>query len=473
MDSYLSDYSPAKRIPVDSTLLKAPGHDSRHNILHKLNDDCLNMIFEHLTFVDDLYTVSNVCRRFEHIVLNLAKRRYIRHPFVLPGYFNQSSEPVSLQHTESYLLRFASCIRSIIINSLDVNSTLAMIAMHCPHVEELEFTNFAHVDASTWIDFLPLLQRLRKLSTSIVPFILFKKSMPILNELKTLHVHLSDQSMDAIMDVQCPCLVELSLAFGEVSTETFSRFLLETNSIKVLKLSNCKIAPTILNAIPACLPLVQKVSFESIQFTSTEEWPAISWANLSCLKELELVNVNEQSLQAFPFESLAERDVHVECLRLEHIRSMPSHTFDDIWRIKSLTHIELIDCQPAITDEHLMQIATELPCLQKIRVQSDYVSIAGIRRITHFIRRATFDALVVEGKKRSRCPAIEMDDCDEIAQALGKRISVELLVRDLVSVNYEETELISRGNLLLQMILRRRKSSEIGGIARIGKNSKT
>lgn len=155
---------------VNDEWIMAPVEDSPQNIINALNDDCLLHIFTELS-VRDLYTVANVCQRFESIA---------KHAFRIK-YSQQGRSPmtdlyeggiITLFQIELFLQTFGTEIRTFSVSKykekLNIDILLRMCVEWCPKIEVLSLA--ADWSACLKKSMSGLMPRLKKLTFDVYHF---------------------------------------------------------------------------------------------------------------------------------------------------------------------------------------------------------------------------------------------------------------------------------------------------------------
>lgn len=340
--------------------LQPPEQDSQKHILNILNDDCLREIFHKFQHYSSLFTVANVCVRFNEIAKGIFASEYGHKKILL-------SEIESMKQKESLLSDFGFSIKSLVVLDFDLYEKrspsiyLKMINRYCKNLTALEFTfDIMNMDNQTLIEINPLLSRLTSLSLtgdwseSSVPFVDF---IPACSQLETLKLSSLNPVGFTLPNIQLPKLTEFN--------------------------SFCHI-----------------FGFNSFHYVPTSEVPIEAF--LACNKQLKSVEIRPYSIGPNTVLNLLElrvlkisRDVLpiiqaivVNNVPIEHLElrktGITDYVIDSISKIKSISNL-LLDAYHGESDNYLIQLAKGLPNLKQLGITQSTLNLITIDNVNRML----------------------------------------------------------------------------------------
>lgn len=278
--------------------------DSPTNILNLLDDDCLRLIFEKVKHLSDIYSITNVCMRFNRIAKQIFATKINQECIDLIDLVPENE--VTLLQIEDFLCDFGSSVLSIQIkdqhykNILDPsNILLKTINKYCKNLEKLELTA-SSVKNATMSQITSLFQHLKylriDLSTSI--FEQFKNCLLHCTQLHTLDISGQNASQSSLPAVTLPKLIDFHISNPGILYDEFLAHNPQIEKLDVIYSTNvCKL---IVNKMSNIRTLT--LDCENNNFTET------NGIYLKELKHLEIgIAIQIESLtNIFPLKNITE-----------------------------------------------------------------------------------------------------------------------------------------------------------------------
>lgn len=424
LPTWMTDYRDESLDQIPST--HTP--DCPNNILNALDDDCLRIIFKALDMTS-LCSVANACERFYEVAEDIFKVRYSNQPFDF-NRFDEHGKPLLLQEAELFLSTFGHHMTTISINTMDSRTIFAMVTDYCDELDGLSIRD-STMSQTTWREFQPVMRRIKHLETTMHAFTRYEQFDGTFDELKTLIVDFVEIcDIGELLGFRFPKLESLELHNPlPISAAAYDTFLLQHRSVRSLIVNASDVHPALLQTTAKHLPHLKAFKLQANKCVISPQ--GLNWSHMQALKVLEFAG-NTLAAAHFVIESLQENHVPLEELRLALTR-LDQKTFDLIAGLKHLEKLELTAFEHKhVTDQRLRELAKELPHLKELNIESDYISIRGIRKLAERIEMG----LVFRGKltvgpvklTRRECLDFTMHDCDTVDRVLGDRLQFILRV---------------------------------------------
>lgn len=350
-----------------------PDFDSDSNIINALNDDCLRVIFKHLSLVD-LVNAAQVCVRFNQHAQQVFSSKH--RDVVInerSSIFNRSmNHDERLQILGSMLENFSSSIRSLTISPVcgrfdnDTHGqTLQLIEKHAAsHLKELKLVGFQFRTKLVQSTFSHIenLQLIRCSMNNNQ-----KGTMATAENLKVLHIEASDWKQ-RLINLRFDTVKEIHLIRNsKLSNFQLSHFVATCPSLNKLVIkenegiNSVGVIRLIGQRLPNLVELELDQEFTLNQFQKTVE-------NLSQLKSLKSLKLNFNDLAIAPLmKGLVANKVPIEQLTLK-VGSISNDAIEAISQLKQIKSLELIDMDD-LKSVHMIDLVKNLPLLQHFTLE--------------------------------------------------------------------------------------------------------
>lgn len=339
--------------------LNVPDSDSPNNILNKLNDDCLRLIFETSTLDHhDLLQLANVCHRFQYIATTIFQVRHKN--------FEKFDEEINSGKSsfEGILRTFGKSIKtfgSAVLN--DIQCELAL--KHCRNVKELK-CNIR--DQETIDELRGFSERLEDLHIEFADFPVMLDGFGVNNKLKKLSIRHLPYNYLRLPRAHLPALIEVNLDCVRISGN--DEFFRKNPQIQALSMSRC----------------------------IDNRWPCDYnfFGSLRNLKKVEVKQLSGVDDMSILLQAMVKHGIPIEELR---VCSEYSRNIDYLKYVGQIKSIQRLDLGCIHFDEfgcQAIDLATNLPNLVDFTIASeDYPGdLSNIRRFMenagNQLKRVTF-----------------------------------------------------------------------------------
>lgn len=349
-------------------------------ILKRLNDDCLRLIFESsLLSLWDLKSLANVCTRFEHIAKLVFRSKYrdLANNFVV--------QKEDLWQTEEFVRTFGDIITSINLTRVADAKTdieLRMILEHCQNVIELECDVY---EAASILAMRTLLPKLHRLKIRLHEANDFPRLFNASTQYQLEHLH----AINAILpELQLRQLVELHATANDTRKQSsIETFFVLNNRLTKLTLSNYDFDMGI-GCIVRHLPELCELGLDRITFGEHTINDAFHIARLEQLKTLRIRIRDDRSTALLILQALHSGRVQLDCFSLDGFID-DDGLIDAICQLKSIRRLKI----DRLNEVYLMRLVHELTHLEHIIVDCERLPFHIIRdalRIALRLTRAKF-----------------------------------------------------------------------------------
>lgn len=393
-----------------------PPQDSPRNILNALNDDCLERMFKLFNLVD-LTAAADVCVRFQQHAIDVFNLKY-KH-VVKREDIAEFKGPVKFK---MMLRHFGSLIHSLSIdkNYLKGNAVdlLNMISEYAPVLKELTLDGFNVGGGGNGSvnGVHKLFARLEKLTLFECEFKNgARKLFASCAELKHLSLNMCEWNNRCI-DQKFPKLEEMHLYdFSDMEDDELEMFIISNPSLK--RMSICdnmnSYEVDMMQTIGEHLKNLEELKIDEIFFDERSEFQSLG--DLPLLRKLSL-DANFHSVAPL-IKMLAEKAVPLEYLALEDTE-MDSNAIRSMSKLTKLNEIQL-SCVSDLTDEHVIELAKELPQLREIHLKESTakdITTIGLRNILGHAKKLSH--LVLESASNVQ---IDMSDYRSMLKSVQNR----------------------------------------------------
>lgn len=395
------------------------------HIFNALNEDCLRHIFEYFELYD-LMNVAEVCTRLnelsKHVFAAKFKRMEVKRSYLCGN---------RTYYFEKMLRIFGSLIQSLSIESLDYHqSILQMINEHTTQLKELKLISF-RIDRIE--NFNSMLFNLEVLELDGCCVYNLSDLLSVCTELRVLkiiytNIGCANKLHKNVGNLPMRCLsqrfakLEEIHSFGALSDHDLRCLVTLDCPLKVLVLVNNRttrlLTPDIFRHHPNLEKLVLYHHIDRNDDTQ-EEKPFQLNQSLGSLKTVMLSfrSTLVPSLTKIP--ELKQAPIEELVLRFSRINSVEVSILTQLKTIRSLK----LSCVESFTDEHLMQLAKELPQLQNLVLSSSTADEITGTAVKTAVKHATkLTSLVLGLSDGNQRLSIGIDDYNEMLNAVCSRL---------------------------------------------------
>ncbi|XP_055326814.1 uncharacterized protein LOC129580421 [Sitodiplosis mosellana] len=361
-------------------LLIAPAQDSTSHILIALNDDCLREVFGYLDLFD-LSNAANACVRFNQ----QAKETFVDKYKDLELNRNRLDyKPITKDQIENILNNFGSVIRTLKIDQLALDSNIPFLRIasrYCTELKQLQLFGF-HITGKMK-KFRPLFGKLEQLEMIYCEFSKSVKDFhSVCMEMKTLRLDSCDINTSKCIKQHFVKLKEAHLIechnFDENAIDCFIKMNPQLTKLSIIRSEDWETSEPIRSI---GRNLHQLLELEIDQEICDEDEESIH--GLGQLRALKVLKLNFNLLLVTPLlKILVENKVPIEDMKLYN-GDLDSKAIEYICAMKQIKKLELNENMGVLTDEHLVQLAKELPNLDVLHLKelpSD-VTIIGLKNM--------------------------------------------------------------------------------------------
>lgn len=403
----------------------APAIDSKQNIVHAIDNDCLLLIFNALDLCD-LFNVAYVCRRFKSFAKQSFQSRYGRQRFRLFEDLRGIWPNLSLSQIQLFLQAFGTEIRILHVeNDLNTEILLRLCVDHCPAIESLE------LHALCWNDNLD--KDIRRLMPQLKQFAFHSTELCSMGDL-----FVGDWPMERLeikgwpdwttTTINLPKLTELNLIMTCSTERIIKRFLeenlLESPHIRKLKLENFSFSGAVLDHFATYLPShLNELTFERCDVNMKDTIWLFRWSKFTSLEALSIFKCPGSH---FPIKQmlrkLAETKVPLKTLSVDGFAWMGG---DLIAYITPLKQLETIIFHEFHHDIDIIHLAQNLDKLSRLIFKSATMKASEIKAILRQIGQPFRVSIRIEAKTLIYdVPENDCEEIDELVQATQMKINL-------------------------------------------------
>lgn len=383
-----------------------PVQDSFNNILHSLNDDCIQEVLRRLSNVKDFLSAAKVCIRFQENAVRCLPFKSISirdgEPF---------SDSIPVQRLESFLSVFGRLIKTIRWNTTnrDLDAHIFnTIAVFCAK-SLLELIIIDHkIDFNAGIQF-EALEKL-EIETSLIDNFKIHPKLKVLKLklVKVLHFDSFYQTNSKL------CEIDLVNVHG-FTDELLMEFLRRNPQLKRFKLEGCKrISSAVLRNIGQSVP--DLINLHVMFFSSFFE--PVDMLHIGELRKLLCLEINCPKFAANSlFDRLVENEVHLEELT---INGYVNDFADRILQLNSLKKLNV----GYLSEEIFLIFVKELQYLERIRIECNDITVHGIKKALKYGRRLTQLTIVIGCQM-----TIDLNTYNSLLTMARDRTRVMLMIR--------------------------------------------
>lgn len=407
----------------EDPLLTPPEPDSTQQILNKLDDDCLRAIFQFLNMID-LCNAAEVCKAFKQHAQEAFSSNY-------QDKIIQEFKSLSKHEVESLLSNFGPSIVKLdakfngIKHFCGQNDFLSKIQTKCRNLKVLKLTEFC----AFGLELRPMFSKLERLSLAYCE--LNNEMLDLLSDcqkLKTLELDFCATESGDFINQKFPMLEEITLERMEGTA--LSGFLTSNPTLKKFTARYCgsKFVANLPN-----LPNLTQLEISYVDFEDECDFQRIILF-LGQLKSLQVLNIQLQSHLITPLvTSLATNKAPITHLMLSFGEFDDNTVVDGLSQLKQIEMLDLAHIEN-LTDDHLMDLAIELPELNELRLRhiSPSFGFIAIKKLVKYAKKLSF-----LGLESSHCIEIDVDDYKAVLKSVQRRPENVKLMIQIIADEYK------------------------------------
>lgn len=364
-----------------------PAEDSPMNILNKLNNYCIQAIFQQIDNVRDYHSAANVCTRFQanaircfpakFEALMIRDSEYLRDRHI----FNQ----IPLSEVKSYLMLFGHLIQSLMWweqdNQANNNGALNVIAKYCGNtLKNLEIPN-SNLD---WTLVLPHFTALEKLWLRDTNLTNFELHSP-LKELKFFSNN-TPVPFNTWFIQSFPQLESIEfLLINNLNDDMIIVFLNLNPQLRCIKMVNClKLTTTVFNDIGHRVPNLEQFRFETFNSMLLDD----NMRHLRNLKKLKNLSITNKLPANELIQLLVENQIPIEILSI----GGTSNSWAKAPTLDGLINLTVY----YVPDEILPSLVNKHPKLKDLNVIfPSEITMDGVKKTLEFGKNLTTVSFVI------------------------------------------------------------------------------
>lgn len=278
-----------------------PAEDSPINIVNTVHDDCIKIILQNLTNLQDYLSAALVCNRFRNIAIRNYPAKF-KTVYINAGAYTEKSIEIKSAYKEMLIINFGSLLNSITWkerNGDDGKEFLDLITAYCGKtLKELKIVGLT-LDFSTQLPFA-VLHKLWLYESRIFNF-----PQTLLNQLDSLYLYGQNKFY---IKQRFPNLEKCVFIKNAITEEELKEFLRKNGHLKDLKVINCKINALVFDYVGVYVENMRYLTLDLNNFAYAYELRKFMKRT-----ELESIHLNYKNYYNYELiESLVENDFPID-----------------------------------------------------------------------------------------------------------------------------------------------------------------